>query len=76
MVGGERREKKNKAMRMKARKSRRRRKVTNEEHSQFANRALPRKNVKSFNCNVTFSLEVGMSKTLLSRRAKPNGIHR
>lgn len=30
--------------------------------------AIPRKNVKSFNCDVTFLLEVGMNKTPLSRR--------
>lgn len=40
---------------------------------------IPRKNVKSFNCDVTFPLEVGMSKTWLSRgesaranRTEPN----
>lgn len=65
--GGGEEEKDNKAMWMKARKSRLTLQSQKPESSRFAGRALARKNVKSFNCNVTFSLEVGMSETPLSR---------
>lgn len=49
--GGGREEKDNKAMWMKARKSR----LTLQSQKPESSRALARKNVKSFNCNVTFS---------------------